>query len=138
MEVLARPHTGLFPTPKEITFSCSCPDWASMCKHVAAALYGVGARLDQCPELFFTLRQVDERELVIRATSARALTAPAASDRLGTDELGAIFGIDLAGEGRSAPRKRGLNAGAKSNKEKPPAQPARTQRQRKKARIRPR
>jgi len=50
---------GLFPAPKEISFSCSCPDWALMCKHVAAALYGVGARLDQDPSLFFTLRGIE-------------------------------------------------------------------------------
>lgn len=50
---------GLFPTPKEISFSCSCPDWAVMCKHVAAALYGVGARLDENPTLFFSLRGID-------------------------------------------------------------------------------
>ena len=50
---------GLFPTPREISFSCSCPDWAVMCKHVAAALYGVGARLDENPTLFFSLRGID-------------------------------------------------------------------------------
>lgn len=50
---------GLFPAPKEISFSCSCPDWALMCKHVAAALYGVGARLDEDPSLFFTLRGIE-------------------------------------------------------------------------------
>ena len=43
---------GLFPSPKEIHFDCSCPDWASMCKHVAATLYGVGVRLDDDPLLF--------------------------------------------------------------------------------------
>ncbi|HBG01522.1 MAG TPA: hypothetical protein DDW87_08120 [Firmicutes bacterium] len=50
---------GLFPTTKEIHFSCSCPDWASMCKHVTAVLYGIGARFDLDPTLFFTLRNVD-------------------------------------------------------------------------------
>jgi uncharacterized Zn finger protein len=55
---------GLFPTPKEIHFDCSCPDWASMCKHVAAVLYGIGARLDVNPMLFFELRALDGQELV--------------------------------------------------------------------------
>lgn len=55
---------GLFPTPKEISFSCSCPDWAVMCKHVAAALYGVGARLDEDPTLFFSLRGIDTGRFV--------------------------------------------------------------------------
>ena len=55
---------GLFPTPREISFSCSCPDWAMMCKHVAAALYGVGARLDADPLLFFTLRGIETTRFV--------------------------------------------------------------------------
>ena len=55
---------GLFPSPKEISFNCSCPDWALMCKHVAAVLYGVGARLDEDPLLFFTLRGIDTNRFV--------------------------------------------------------------------------
>ncbi len=55
---------GMFPAPKEIHFDCSCPDWASMCKHVAATLYGIGARLDKDPMLFYKLRKVDGEELV--------------------------------------------------------------------------
>jgi uncharacterized Zn finger protein len=55
---------GLFPAPKEIRFSCSCPDWASMCKHVAAVLYGVGVRLDSDPTLFFLLRDVNFTDLL--------------------------------------------------------------------------
>ncbi|MFR3674083.1 MAG: SWIM zinc finger family protein [[Clostridium] innocuum] len=52
-------ESGLFPSPREISFQCSCPDWAIMCKHVAAVLYGVGNRLDENPFLFFTLRGID-------------------------------------------------------------------------------
>ncbi|MBE3101341.1 MAG: hypothetical protein IMZ47_03620 [Firmicutes bacterium] len=55
---------GMFPSPKEIHFECSCPDWASMCKHVAAVLYGIGARLDLNPMIFFELRGLDGQELV--------------------------------------------------------------------------
>lgn len=55
---------GLFPNPKEIHFDCSCPDWASMCKHVAASLYGVGARFDDDPMLFFELRGIDTEDMV--------------------------------------------------------------------------
>src|SRR5947209_9605560 len=57
MERVCRQKTGLFPSPDEINLSCSCPDWASMCKHVAAVLYAIGARLDQKPELLFRLHQ---------------------------------------------------------------------------------
>ena len=60
MTRLCEQKTGLFPSPKEILFTCSCPDWASMCKHVAAVLYGIGARLDHQPELLFALRKVDQ------------------------------------------------------------------------------
>jgi uncharacterized Zn finger protein len=55
---------GLFPSPKEIHFNCSCPDSARLCKHIAAALYGIGARLDEDPILFFKLRDVDFQELL--------------------------------------------------------------------------
>lgn len=62
---------GLFPSPKEIHFDCSCPDWASMCKHVAAVLYGVGVRLDNNPMLFFELRDIDSKELVTKSVEQK-------------------------------------------------------------------
>src|SRR5229473_374816 len=67
MDRVCREGDGLFPSPDEIKLSCTCPDWADMCKHVAAVLYGVGARLDQKPELLFVLRGVDENELLASA-----------------------------------------------------------------------
>src|SRR5215475_7098744 len=67
MERLCQQKTGLFPTPAEIKFSCSCPDSARMCKHIAAALYGIGARLDKQPELLFTLREVNQEDLITHA-----------------------------------------------------------------------
>ena len=70
MERICLRNTGLFPSPKEIKLSCSCPDWAEMCKHVAAVLYGIGARLDQQPELLFRLHGVDEKELIAHADVA--------------------------------------------------------------------
>jgi len=94
---------GLFPSPREIRFSCSCPDWASMCKHVAATLYGVGARLDEDPALFFTLRQVNMGDLVAEtlADTTRRLLEPAeqaGGDILESDGLSDLFGIDLETE----------------------------------------
>ncbi len=62
---------GIFPSPKEIHFDCSCPDWASMCKHVAAVLYGIGARLDSNPMLFFELRDIDSQELVRKSVEQK-------------------------------------------------------------------
>ncbi len=66
-EIFLRPRTGLFPSPKEFEFECSCSDWATTCKHTVAALYGIGARLDEDPSLFFTLRGVDAADLIRRA-----------------------------------------------------------------------
>ncbi len=97
MERICRQGDGLFPTPAEIRFSCTCPDHASMCKHVAAVLYGVGARLDMQPELLFRLRAVDERDLIAQIDSAIPL-APAATlsgELLETDDLSALFGLEL-------------------------------------------
>ena len=72
---------GLFPTPREISFGCSCPDWAMMCKHVAAALYGVGARLDEDPMLFFTLRGIETGRFVDVAIANRIEQMLANADR---------------------------------------------------------
>lgn len=106
MTRLCDPRTGLFPSPKEIAFTCSCPDGAWMCKHVAAVLYGVGARLDHAPELFFTLRQVDQQDLVAGAGTRLAAERgrPAAGRVLVDDDLSALFGIDIA-EGPKAARR---------------------------------
>lgn len=64
-------ESGLFPTPQEIKFDCSCPDWAAMCKHVAAALYGVGARLDEDPTLFFKLRDIRFEQLLKKSVEEK-------------------------------------------------------------------
>jgi uncharacterized Zn finger protein len=98
MEVVTDRQNGLFPLPGEISLDCSCPDWATMCKHVAAVLYGVGARLDEKPELLFKLRGVDHEELIAADAEAAvsAATASGQSKRLAADELSDVFGIDLA------------------------------------------
>jgi len=97
MERICQPKTGLFPEPKDIKLGCSCPDWATMCKHVAAVLYGVGARLDAHPELLFTLRQVDANDLVTQAAelSTKAKTTTASSKVLDDTELADVFGIEM-------------------------------------------
>ncbi|MCX6979942.1 MAG: SWIM zinc finger family protein [Verrucomicrobia bacterium] len=88
--------TGLFPAPAEIKLGCSCPDWADMCKHVAAVLYGVGARLDTKPELFFTLRGVDMQDLISAASaSAAAPVASVTDDALAGADLAEIFGVEI-------------------------------------------
>ena len=98
MERLCRQDAGLFPRPSEIRFSCTCPDFASMCKHVAAALYGVGARLDHKPELLFRLRAVNETELVADID----VVLPISRRGTGSDKileggnLSALFDLEMA------------------------------------------
>lgn len=98
MERICKPGTGLFPSPKEISFNCSCPDWAGMCKHVAAVLYGIGARLDQQPDIIFSLRRVDAKDLVQQAqaglqpSSKRVAPAKVLDDALLAD----VFGLEMA------------------------------------------
>jgi len=100
MERLCHPIAGLFPAPSEIRMDCSCPDWAGMCKHVAATLYGVGARLDNEPALLFKLRGVDETELIASATAGPSVGAKAkprkADKTLASQDLSALFGIEMA------------------------------------------
>jgi uncharacterized Zn finger protein len=101
---------GLFPRPAEIQMSCSCPDWAGMCKHIAAVLYGVGARLDHQPDLFFRLRQVDHLELIEEAVSGAGKKTATRRKTLAEAEVAGVFGIDLAepeaDDASPAPAKR--------------------------------
>ncbi len=99
MGVMTSKTGGLFPAPAEIELDCSCPDWAEMCKHVAAVLYGVGARLDAKPELLFLLRHVDHAELVSQSGAVEALTTGRGTDAvavLDSTEVADVFGIEMA------------------------------------------
>ena len=125
MEIVTRKGEGLFPSPREISLSCSCPDWATMCKHVAATLYGVGARLDHVPELLFTLRGVDPAEM---AEAAIDQPRPGGKSRRGkvlrSEELSSVFGIDIdeaSADDVPAPAKRGRRAVRKKKTDKRPA-----------------
>jgi uncharacterized Zn finger protein len=117
MRIVTDRDEGLFPRPREIKLSCSCPDWAVMCKHVAAVLYGIGSRLDREPELLFLLRGADPEELI-----ASEVSLPGADtrqdDSLDGEQLADIFGIDIetespgtpmeAAAGRPAEKKRAV------------------------------
>ena len=135
MKVVTDHKNGLFPSPGEISFHCDCPDWAAMCKHVAAVLYGVGARFDEKPELLFQLRGVNHEELI--ATDAEAAVSAATtsgkSKRLDADDLSDVFGIaidagnsDESLQGRlktkpkkkKEPLKRAVKAGPKKRGKK--------------------
>ena len=123
MARICQEKTGLFPMPSELTFTCSCPDWASMCKHVAAVLYGIGARLDEQPELLFTLRKVDQHGLIAKAGEglSRKGKDPAAGKVLDTGDLSEIFGIEIA-----QPTKRTRAASKESPEKRAPAETAPT------------
>jgi uncharacterized Zn finger protein len=135
-ELFFQKGAGLFPAPKEIHFDCSCPDWADMCKHIAAVLYGVGARLDEDPLLFFTLRRIDVDDLITTTVTgtAQALLDKAeqqSSNVLDDVDLGDVFGIQLddldvalpdlpTGRPRpAAAKQKTAKTGAKQSRETP-------------------
>ena len=126
MQVVTDRSNGLFPLPDEISFACDCPDWAIMCKHVAAVFYGVGARLDQDPSLLFRLRGVDHNELidVDAQVAVPAATRRGGAKRIASDDLSDVFGIDLATDepavSRSNARKTKAKAKAKAKVKKTP------------------
>jgi uncharacterized Zn finger protein len=149
MDRVCQQGDGLFPSPGEIKLSCSCPDWADMCKHVAAALYGVGARLDERPQLLFKLRGVDENELLADAGRDLALTKapPGAANILDNSDVAVLFGLEMAESDAAVPAapmrhlRSGTSRGSKKQVvKKPPSKKksgrpraARTQSESKKA-----
>lgn len=101
MTIVTDRQNGLFPRPKEIRFNCNCPDWADMCKHVAAVMYGVGVRLDTQPELLFKLRGVNHEELIHLDTAMTEITGGTRSRRrrtLDSSALENVFDIELEQE----------------------------------------
>src|SRR6516165_4997849 len=119
MDRVCRKGDGLFPAPGEIKLSCSCPDWADLCKHVAAVLYGVGARLDGIPQLLFVLRDVDEKELLAGVEQGLPLTrtTPSAAKVLDDSDVAALFGLEMSqspGMDVSAPKAPKLASQSKT------------------------
>lgn len=135
MERISRQGEGLFPSPREIHLHCSCPDEAVMCKHVAATMYGVGARLDAQPELLFTLRKVDAQDLITTVDAHTRLTAGGRSSAklLKGSNLSELFGLQLADVSRLRVPKKVIAKGTRATiairatpkkarvKQKPPA-----------------
>ena len=115
MQIVTERDHGLFPAPREIEMSCSCPDWAGMCKHLAATLYGVGNRLDHQPELLFKLRQVDHMELIAQAATPVAKQGAAKKKTIASSDLAAVFGIELDAPVKPE-KKMGVYKGARATK----------------------
>ncbi len=117
MEMVTDRKEGLFPKPNEIKMRCSCPDYAGMCKHIAAVMYGVGNRLDHSPELLFVLRGVDHLELIEQAIPQAPSKGKGKVPAIAADDLGAIFDIEIG----DAPAP---TAAAKPPKKTPSKQPS--------------
>jgi len=121
MTVVTDRNKGLFPLPREISLKCSCPDWAVMCKHVAAVLYGVGARLDEKPELLFLLRGVNHEELISAEVGVATTAGKMKGDRkrIADDAVADVFGIEMSEEAppaRAKPSRRRRQSATKSKK----------------------
>lgn len=129
MRRLCRQGDGLFPTPKDLSFGCSCPDGARMCKHVAAVLYGIGNRLDQQPDLLFTLRGVDPADLIASAGVGLSTATTAESHRvLASEDLGALFGLEMempsaASPAAAPPPSRSKKTAKRARPQRPKQQP---------------
>ncbi len=110
MDVVTDREKGLFPLPGEITYQCNCPDWAGMCKHIAAVMYGIGARLDERPELLFLLRGVDHEELIdtdaATAEITRGTSRRTRRRSLAGDALEDVFGVELEDTSKTPPFRR--------------------------------
>jgi uncharacterized Zn finger protein len=96
MRIITHRDEGLFPKPAEIHMTCSCPDIATMCKHVAAVMYAAGARLDERPELLFVLRQVDHAELIAGASELQVTRRGSKRRTIAASDLSEVFGIEIA------------------------------------------
>jgi uncharacterized Zn finger protein len=132
MDVVTQRGGGLFPKPAEIKMRCSCPDSAGMCKHIAAVMYGVGARLDDKPELLFLLRKVDHLELIAGAIDSSSVVGAGMSKgkkTIAVGDLADVFGIEMADAEVSvepvpaiaakAPAKSRMSASKSAPKKKP-------------------
>lgn len=109
MEIVTDRNKGLFPKPSEIKLSCDCPDWAEMCKHVAAVLYGIGSRLDHQPELLFLLRNVDHEELITAELELQAATSGKGKRRrLARQDLSDVFGVEIVESSEVKSKKRSV------------------------------
>ena len=114
MQIVADQNQGLFPQPSEIKLACDCPDWAGMCKHIAAVLYGVGARLDHQPELLFLLRDVDHEELITTELDIQSATSGKGKRRrLAGADLSDVFGLDMEEPVTPGPKKRAIKKTAR-------------------------
>lgn len=114
MEIMTQKESGLFPKPQEIKMRCSCPDYAGMCKHIAAVLYGVGATLDTKPDWLFVLRHVNHMDLITSAHPSETLMQNQIHENiLDENEISMLFGIEM--DDSSSKAKASSHKSKKSN-----------------------
>jgi uncharacterized Zn finger protein len=95
-EVFQAVKVLLFPAQRgDLTTTCSCPDWANPCKHVAAVYYLLGERFDEDPFLLFELRGRSQEQIIAalrerRAAEAEPTPAPYVSDAVEAVEAPAL------------------------------------------------
>jgi uncharacterized Zn finger protein len=118
MSVITGKSDGLFPSPKEIKFSCSCPDYATVCKHVAATLYGIGVQFDDKPDLFFLLRGINPQDLITEASSSLASQTTKTEDEFSSEDISNLFGIEVDHSLGVAAKKAGTRRKAKKTSPK--------------------
>jgi uncharacterized Zn finger protein len=123
MRVVTDRDKGLFPAPSQIRMTCSCPDWATMCKHVAAVLYGVGARLDERPELLFTLRKVDHLDLLSAGATAPQSARRSDARTIAPSDLASVFGIEIDGRPERGVQRAKVRLPARAPAARSPAAP---------------
>lgn len=112
MSIMTDQETGLFPLPREISFTCSCPDSAGMCKHIAASMYGIGSRLDTQPELLFLLRGVDSADLTATIADSPVVDSEPVEEALVAEDIAEVFGIEIDTSAPAAPRPPRTTASA--------------------------
>jgi uncharacterized Zn finger protein len=72
---------SLFPEKsRDISSSCSCPDWSNPCKHIAAVYYLLGEAFDQDPFLIFRMRGMDRDEFTALLGEKRLLAEACAPE----------------------------------------------------------
>ncbi len=124
MQVVTQPGQGLFPLPAEITYQCSCPDWAGLCKHIAASLYGVGARLDKEPEMLFALRGVRPDEMISLALEAPPPIKKSSRRILNSEDVASVFGFHFEDAPSSLSKKSATKCSEAKSESKKTQKPA--------------
>jgi len=102
-EAFAEAEVSLFPTSREeLITSCSCPDWANPCKHIAAVYYLLAERFDEDPFLIFRLRGLTKEEVIETLREKRAQALP-------REEVSTLIEADLSQDSAAIPLEECLD-----------------------------